>query len=77
MIFITSKRKLHLFGNFWTFNLQNTEYKYMCTQREREREREKERERERERERDLRKRIIYITNSKRLYLKTRPKNAGF
>ena len=49
----------------------------MHTERESERERKRERERERERERDLRKRIIYITNSKRLYLKTRPKNAGF
>ena len=38
---------------------------------------ERDRETERGRDRDLRKKITYITNSKRLYLKTRPKNAGF
>ena len=28
MIFITSYRKLHLSGNFWTFKTQSTEYHY-------------------------------------------------
>ena len=29
MIFITSNRKSHLFDNFWTFKIQNTEYNYI------------------------------------------------
>ena len=29
MIFITYNKKLHLFGNFWTFKTQNTEYNYI------------------------------------------------
>ena len=29
MIFIIFNRKLHLFDNFWTFKIQNTEYNYM------------------------------------------------
>ena len=28
MLFITSNRKVHLFGNFCTFKRQNTEYNY-------------------------------------------------
>ena len=29
MIFITSYRKLHLSGNFWTFKTQSTQYDYI------------------------------------------------
>ena len=29
MIFITSNKKVHLFDNFWTFKIQNTEYNYI------------------------------------------------
>ena len=29
MIFITSYRKLHLSGNFWTFETQSTQYDYI------------------------------------------------
>ena len=29
MIFITSSKKVHLFDNFWTFKIQNTEYNYI------------------------------------------------